>query len=80
MFSRKNQFVVPLSISIYKKNTIDLLEIALTDRFGFVYDDSHMSDPNELDNLDGFDFAVNKWSIKKRKKLVPANQYLHRSG
>ena len=72
--------MVPLSISIYKKNAVDLLEIALTDRFGFVFDGSHMSDPNELDNLDGFDFAVNKWSIKKRKKLVPANQYLHRSG
>lgn len=39
-----------------------------------------MSDPNELDNSDGFDFAVNKWSIKKRKKFVPSNQYLHRSG
>jgi hypothetical protein len=39
-----------------------------------------MSDPNELDDLDEFDFAVNKWSIKRRKKFVPANQYLHRSG
>ena len=39
-----------------------------------------MSDPNEIDCLDGFDFAVNKWSIKKRKKLVPARQYLHRTG
>lgn len=39
-----------------------------------------MSDPNEIDCLDGFDFATNKWSIKKRKKFVPARQYLHRSG
>ena len=31
-----------------------------------------MSDPNEIDSLEGFDFAINKWSIKKRKKFVPA--------
>lgn len=57
-----------------------MVELSLTDKFGFVYDGSHMSDPNELDDLDGFDFAINKWSIKKRKKFVPACQYLHRSG
>lgn len=57
-----------------------MLETALTERFGFVFDGCHMSDPNELDDLDEFDFAVNKWSIKRRKKFVPANQYLHRSG
>lgn len=57
-----------------------MLEIALTERFGFVFDGVQMSDPNELEYLDEFDFAVNKWSIKKRKKFVPANQYLHRSG
>lgn len=57
-----------------------MLEIALTEKFGYVYDGSHFADPNEMDNLDGFDFAVNKWSMKKRKKFVPANQYLHRSG
>jgi hypothetical protein len=59
---------------------VDVVECALTKKFGFVYDGCHMSDPNELDNLDGFDFMINKWSIKKRKKFVPANQYLHRSG
>lgn len=57
-----------------------MLESALTEKFGFVFDGYHMSDPNELDDLDEFDFAVNKWSIKRRKKFVPANQYLHRSG
>ena len=72
--------MVPLTIPVRDKNTVDLLESALTTRFGFIYDGSHMSDPNELDSLDGFDFAVNKWSIKKRKKFVPSNQYLHRSG
>ena len=39
-----------------------------------------MSDPNEIDCLDGFDFVINKWAIKKRKKCVPAQQYLHRTG
>lgn len=59
---------------------MDLVEKALTKDFDFVYDGTHMSDPNEIDSLDGFDFAINKWSIKKRKKFVPARQYLHRSG
>lgn len=60
-----------------------MLEVALTERFGFVFDGTHLSDPNEIEanvTLEEFDFAVNKWSIKKRKKVVPANQYLHRSG
>lgn len=72
--------MVPLTIPIRDKCIVDILETSLTERFGFVYDGKHMSDPNELDGLDGFDFAVNKWSMKKRKKFVPANQYLHRSG
>lgn len=72
--------MVPLTIPIRSNDVVDRLENALTNQFDFVYDGSHMSDPNELDNLDGFDFSVNKWSIKKRKKFVPANQYLHRSG
>ena len=59
---------------------MDTLENALTKDFNFVYDGNHLSDPNEIDFLDGFDFVVNKWSIKKRKKFVPARQYLHRSG
>ena len=59
---------------------MDAIEKALTDVFSFVYDGTHMSDPNEIDDLDGFEFVVNKWSIKKKKKFVPARQYLHRSG
>ena len=47
--------------------------------FNFVYDGSHMTDPNDID-LNGFDFVINKWSMKKRKKFVPAQQFLHRSG
>jgi hypothetical protein len=57
-----------------------MLETALTEKFGFVFDGCHMSDPNELDDLDEFDFAINKWSIKKRKKFVPANQFIARNG
>jgi hypothetical protein len=75
-----NPFIVPLTLPIRIKSLVDVVESSLTEKFSFVYDGSHMSDPNELDGLDGFDFAINKWSIKKRKKFVPANQYLHRSG
>jgi len=53
----------------------------LTNIFNFVYDGDHESDPNEIDCLDGFDFEINKYSIKKKiKKFVPARQYLHRTG
>ncbi len=50
------------------------------DAFDFVYDNTLMSDPNDFDDLDDFDFLVNKWSMKKKKKFVPARQYLHRTG
>lgn len=59
---------------------MDTIENALTNIFDFIYDNTHDSDPNEIDCLDGFDFEINKYSIKKMKKLVPARQYLHRSG
>lgn len=75
-----NPFAVPISRPIRNKTCVDKIETALTNDFSFVYDGDHMSDPNEIDCLDGFDFEVNKWSIKKRKKFVPARQYLHRSG
>ena len=65
---------------IRDKNCVDTIEKALIDDFNFVYDGSHMSDPNEIDCLDGFDFERNKYSIKKKKKAVPARQYLHRTG
>ena len=76
-----NPFSVPIAMPVRNKTDVDSLEEALTRNFDFVYDDSHMADPNELvDCLDGFDFVVNRWSMKKRKKFVPAKQYLHRTG
>lgn len=78
--SFSSQFAVPITIPIRNKTCVDIIENALTIDLNFVYDGHHMSDPNEIDCLDGFDFVVNKWSIKKRKKFVPARQYLHRSG
>jgi hypothetical protein len=80
----KSCFMNPFAVSITKpvldKSCVDAIEKALTNDFNFVYDGNHMSDPNEIDCLDGFKFTVNKWSIKKRKALVPARQYLHRTG
>jgi hypothetical protein len=76
-----NPFAVPITIPVRNKSCVDSLEKALTNDFDFVYDDSHMADPNELvDFLDGFDFSVNRWSMNRRKKFVPAKQYLHRTG
>ena len=76
-----NPYAVPITIPVRDKSCVNSLEEALTNDFGFIYDDSHMADPNELvDCLDGFDFVVNRWSMNKRKKFVPAKQYLHRSG
>ena len=75
-----NPFAVPITKPIRNKTCVDTIEKALTTDFNFVYDGNHMSDPNEIEDLDGFDFIVNKWSIKKRKKFVPARQYLHRTG
>jgi len=71
---------VPITKPIRNKTCVDTIEMALTSDFNFVYDGNHMSDPNENDCLDGFDFVINKWSMKKKKKQVPARQYLHRSG
>lgn len=71
---------MPITTPIRNKACVDAIEKALTDKFNFVYDGNHMSDPNEIDSLDGFDFVVNKWSMKKKKKFVPAKQYFHRTG
>lgn len=76
-----NPFAVPIIIPVRNKSCVNSLEKALTNDFDFIYDDSHMADPNELvDYLDGFDFIVNRWSMSKKKKFVPAKQYLHRTG
>jgi len=71
---------VPISKPIRNKTCVDIIERSLVNDFNFVYDGDHMSDPNEIDCLDGFVFDVNKWSMKERKKFVPARQYVHRSG
>ena len=60
--------------------SVDKIESALVGDFNFVYDGNHMSDPNDIECVDDFNFVVNRWSIKKRKKFVAARQYLHRSG
>jgi len=76
-----NPYVVPITIPVRDKSCVNSLEEALTNDFDFVSDGIHMADPNELvDCLDGFDFIVNRWSMNKRKKFVPAKQYLHRTG
>jgi len=75
-----NPFAVPIFIPVRNEDCVNNIEGAMTTEFDFVYDGNHMSDPNEIDCIDGFDFVVNKWSIKKRKKFVPARQYFHRSG
>lgn len=75
----KNPFATPITVPIKSKSCVDTVENALTDIFNFVYDGNHMTDPNDID-LNGFDFVINKWSMKKRKKFVPAQQYLHRTG
>lgn len=76
-----NPYAVPITFPVRNKLLVNILEEALTKDFGFIYDGSHMADPNELqDCLDGFDFVVNRWSMNKRKKFVPAKQYIHRSG
>ena len=76
-----NPFAVPITFPLRSKSSVDSLEKALANDFDFVYDGSHLADPNELiDCLDGFDFTVNRWSMNKRKKFVPAKQYLHRTG
>jgi len=75
-----NPFAVPITTSIRDKACVDTIENALTSIFNFVFDGIHMSDPNEIPDVDSFHFVVNKWSIKKRKKFIPARQYLHRTG
>jgi hypothetical protein len=75
-----NPFAVSITKRVLDRRCVDAIEKALTNDFNFVYDGNHMSDPNEIDFLDGFEFSVNKWSIKKRKAFVPARQYLHRTG
>jgi len=76
----KNPFGTPITVPIRNKFCVDTIENALTDIFNFVPDGNHMTDPNEIDCMDGFDFVINKWSMKKRKKFVLAQQYLHRTG
>jgi len=76
-----NPFAVPITTPVRNKTCVNTIETALTNIFNFVYDGDHESDPNEIDCLDGFDFEINKYSIKKKiKKFVPARQYLHRTG
>jgi len=75
-----NPFAVPITTPIRNKNCVNTIENALTNIFNFVYDGDHESDPNDIDCLDGFDFEINKYSIKKMKKFVRARQYLHRTG
>lgn len=52
----------------------------MTKHFDFVYDGNHLSDPNDIECLDRFDFVANKWSIKEKKGFVTGRQYLHRTG
>lgn len=71
---------MPVKKLVRDRGCVDTIEKALTTYFDFVYDGNHMSDPNEVGCLDGFDFVANKWSIMKEKKeFVPARQYLHRT-
>ena len=73
-------FMNPFSVSITKpvldRRWVDAIEKGLTNDFNFVYDGVHLSDPNEIDCLDGFKFTVNKWSIKKRNLYQLANTYI----
>jgi len=74
------QFAVPIHFPVRNKDAVDKFEGYLVSEFAFVFDGEHLSDPNELDYLDGFDFIINKWSMKKKKKFVKALQYVHRTG
>ncbi len=71
---------MPIKNLVHDRDCVDAIERALTKYFDFVYDGNHMSDPNDIESLDSFDFVANKWSSKEKKEIVVGRQYLHRTG